>query len=240
MPVGRSLLAGELGGPLEVRDRRMEIGPVQQRAAEREMRIGGGGACLVPELLCEREGVPGQVLRPFGIPFLELDEGQVRHPERSGDMTPSPRQCPRLLERRPSLLWATSQEQRLPERHEPGVAPWASGRLALEHEPGGPLGVVDAAAQVGRADHRHAGTHRRDPVRQGPEVGPVLCDGEPALDLVASLPAESRGERAHDRELAVGAGLGPREQIEPAVHGRHPAHRQQGHGRDAGRARSPG
>ena len=132
-------------------------------------------------------------VRVLGISVCELDERQIRQREDARRAPPRAGERPGLLERCSRLLGATGEEERLSQRYEAGVSPLASGRLVLEHEPGRPLGVGDTAAEVRRADHRDRGADQRDAVGERAVVGPVLCDAEPSLDLVASLPAQSCG-----------------------------------------------
>ena len=226
VPVGRIVVARELYGKFEVLDRGMKICPAHQRASEGEVRIGRAGARRVTDLIGEGEGIPCESFGALRISVCELDEREVRQCQEGRRAMPRAGECPGLLEWRARLREATVEEECLSQRYEPRVSPFASGRLGLEHEPGLPLGVGDATAEICRADHCDHGANRRDPVGKRAVVGSVLCDAEPSFDFVSSSAAQSCGQRAHCREFAVAEGLRPRERIEPAIERRHSTGRE--------------
>ena len=140
------------------------------------MRVCSSGGRCVADLLGECDAVPSEHFRTINVTLCELDEREVCKCKDGCRAMPRAGECPGFLERRARLLGATFEEERLSQRYEPGVSPFASSWLGLEYEPRPPLGVGDAAAEIRRADHCDNGAHRRDTVAEWAVVGSVLCD----------------------------------------------------------------
>ena len=129
VPVRRLVRAGQLHGPFEVLDRRMEIRPAHQGTAKGKVRVGRSDTGRVADFLGESERVPCQSFRTFAVSATELDEREVRQREDACRTMPPAVQGAGLLQKCARLIGPSVEEERLSQRHEARVSPFAFSRL---------------------------------------------------------------------------------------------------------------